>query len=326
MTFTLIVDRQDAFAALGTAIEPGTTVLDALTAAGMTGWNVRKEPLVARVDDVDVPVKDKFVVLRDHPDTGAPDAFGVVGNYWKPFANEQTAQLLTDLVDESHGHVSRVGELRGGRTTFVSIKLPQTMVFTSPITGELDVTELHLAIFNSHDGTGSVSGMITPIRLYCANQQRVAERTARSRFSFRHTGDMRVKLSEVRAKLSIAFAYQETVEAGFRAMIEREMNPVEVFEVIQAAVRVEGADTERAKAGRVKTAEDIMEVYRQSDTVANFRGTAFGAYNAVTEWADHYMAVGGPATGKAIKRATRTIESSGMDDFKSRAFELLVPA
>jgi phage/plasmid-like protein (TIGR03299 family) len=333
---TPTTDRVDAFHRLGTRIPEGMTVAEAMEHAHMTGWNVRKTPLMARVpggaangyETVELPVAEKFVVVRDNPFTGKVQPLGVVGRKWTPFQNEASTGLLQGIVDEAEAGLTTVGVLGDGRKTFVSMKLPSPMEFISPVTGHPDITDLYLTVFNTHDGTGAMSVVLSPVRVMCANQQRMTERHARSRFSLRHTGNASAKLAEVRSMLGLTFKYEDVFAAECQSMIDREMAGEEVFAALCDVFNVAGATTEAQASRRTETASMVFEVYRQSDTVAPFRGTAFGAYNAVTEYADHYMRVRvrGGDDAQAQARAARSLNSAAVDALKGRAFDALVPA
>jgi phage/plasmid-like protein (TIGR03299 family) len=331
MTAPTTAPRVNAFHALGTPIPSGMSVTDAMEYAHMNDWNVRKQALVAQVPGgavtgtLSIPVEGKFAVLRDNPFTGHTEALGVVGDKWAPFQNEQTTGLLTAIVKESGCDIATMGVLGGGRKTFVSMKLPGHMEFVSPIDGSTDITDMYLSVFNSHDGTGALSVVVSPVRLMCCNQQRMAEGRAKSRFTLRHSGNPLAKLAEVRSMLGLTVQYQDTFAAECRAMIDKEMENAEVMAALQAIFAVDKAETDLQKSRRIETATQVFELYKQSDTVAPFRGTAFGAYNAVTEYADHYMRVGRKGNEDA-QRATRTLTSDIMAEMKGRAFELLIPA
>lgn len=320
--------RVDAFHRLGTAIPEGMTVAEAMTHAHMDNWNVRKQPLVAQLGEVAVPVTGKYVVLRDNPFTGKVQPLGVVGRKFTPFQNEASTGLLANIVDESDATLTTLGVLGDGRKTFVSMKLPSHMEFISPRTGQPDITDLYLTVFNSHDGSGAMSVTLSPVRVMCANQQRMTERHARSRFSLRHSGNASAKLAEVRSMLGLTFKYQDTFAAECQAMIDRELANEDVYATLSEVFGVNAATTEAQKSRRTETAGMVYELYRQSDTVAPFRGTAFGAYNAVTEYADHFMRVRarGGDDAQAQARAVRSLGSGQVDALKGRAFDMLVPA
>lgn len=318
--------RKDAWHQLGQQVGEKMTVTAALEAAHMVGWNVRKVPLLAKVGEQEVEVPGKHLVVRNNPVRRTQvDALGVVGDWWTPFQNEETTELLSDITETSGAHIETIGSLKGGRQTFVSMMMPDHMTFTSPVTGAKDVTELYLAIFNHHDGNGALRALITPVRVVCANTWRMAESAAQSTVSIRHTGNPKQRLAEVRHLLGLTFDYAETFEAEVEKLIAREMSTEDVFSQVRAIFEVDKAETERTKNARIETSSRVLELYRTSDTVAPFRGTAFGAYNAVTEYADHFMWVAKNG-GEADQRAIRTLTGEHVNALKAKAFSTLVPA
>ena len=66
--------------------------------------------------------------------------------------------------------------LRGGRETFVTMKLPQSITLAG--TNGSDDVELYLAAMSSHDGTAAWRVIVTPVRIVCANTQHMALRRA----------------------------------------------------------------------------------------------------------------------------------------------------
>lgn len=326
----------DAWHRLGTPVGHLMTVDEALDAAHMRNWNVRKLPLVANLaedgDDAisalakgNIVVPDRYVVVRDNPVTKATQPLGVVGNRWTPFANEATTPLLSGLVEEGGAHIETIGALREGRDTFVTMKLPAHMTFTSPITGVEDVTDLYIIILNNHNGEAPLRALISPVRVVCANTQRVAEGTARSTISLRHTGNPQSRLAEVREMLGLSFAFRDTFVAQCERLIEREVSNVVVMDVISDVFGVNAATTERQRDSRTETAKVVMANYLNSPTVAPFLGTAFGAYNAVTEYIDHLSPVTRGGDNVAARRAERNLINGWPGEIKAKTMTALLP-
>jgi phage/plasmid-like protein (TIGR03299 family) len=331
----------DAWHKLGTAVGHTMTVDEALDAAHMRDWDVRKIPLVADISEIDnsegrgptlrTPdqlkrVPKRYLTVRSNPITGDTEPLGVVGERWTPFQNEATTALLSDITKASGGHIETLGGLDGGRRTFVTMKMPNWMEFTSPKTGAADITDLYLSVFNWHDGCGALVAQISPVRVVCANTQRVAESLAISKVALRHTGDPRNRLAEVRNLLGLTFAYRETFVELNEQLISKTISTVQVLDVMEDVWNVAGATTERQEKLRKNSAAEVLGTYAGSLTVAPFYGTAFGAYNAVTEYLDHLMPVKGTSDDEeaAIKRAHRTLTSDGMGQIKARAFSALL--
>ncbi|AWN04275.1 hypothetical protein FDJ57_gp74 [Gordonia phage Sour] len=311
--------RTDAWHQLGQQVGHLMTPDEALEAANMKGWNVRKEPLLAQVGDELIPIEGKFATVRDNPVTGQVETLGVVGNWWAAFQNEETTDLLGEIVDEGGAHIETIGALHGGRQTFVTMKMPDAVEIESPVTGKIDTTEMYLAILNSHDGQGALRAIATPVRIVCANTQRMAENAARSSVSIHHTGTPSARLAEVRRALGMTFKVHDTYADTMIRWAEVELTDAQVLDAFSKIVAADKAETERQRAGRVETASKVMEIYRSSATVDDFRGTAFGAYNALTEYADHFMPVRGKANA-ADARALRTLTSANLADLKVTAF------
>ncbi|AKF14353.1 hypothetical protein SEA_VINCENZO_91 [Mycobacterium phage Vincenzo] len=325
--------RVDAWHKLGTPVGHLMTVDEALDAAHMRGWNVRKQPLVAKYttdggEQYALAVPDRHVVLRDNPINHQPEALGVVGNRWVPFSNEETTPMLSSLVDEGGAHIETIGALRGGRDTFVTMRLPGHMEFRSPVTGELDITDLYICLLNNHTGEYPLRALISPVRIVCANTQRMAENAARSSVSLRHTGDPTKRLAEVRQLLGVTFAYRDTFVEQCERLIAREMGSIEVLDVLEDIWNVEGSTTQKQADGRKAKARAVASLYDTAATVAPFKGTAFGVYNAMTEYLDHKAPLAAKVDDDeeaAIRRAQRTLTSVDVADMKARAFTALMP-
>ena len=106
--------RTDAWHRLGQTVGHAMTAEEALAAALLSGWAVRKLPIVVPqepviTDDifdgvttpVPLPVADHFATVRTNPITGKIDVLGVVGSKYEPVQNEEPCALLNALTDES---------------------------------------------------------------------------------------------------------------------------------------------------------------------------------------------------------------------------------
>jgi len=87
-----------------------------MTLGHLGGWNVRKLPLTTAevteegVTGIDVP---GFATVRTNPFTGQPEALGVVGGGYLPLQNEDHAEFLNLLADQSGAVFDTAGSLRG---------------------------------------------------------------------------------------------------------------------------------------------------------------------------------------------------------------------
>ena len=164
--------------------------------------------------------------------------------------------------------------------------------------GDTDVQVPYFVLANGNDGTMSLCGIPTTTRVVCNNTLRMAlgDRLA---FSFRHTGDMTAKVSEMKAALlhyydsladfrtkadtlSHRVWSREDRESFFLGMLEKLLGPVPQN------------PTEPEEHRKVSRAQDalgkiVTRFDRESAMPGLSRGSAWLAVNAVTGYIDHDM-------------------------------------
>lgn len=332
--------RPDAWHRLGQSVGHAMTAQEALGAAHLAGWNVRKMPLVIpqepviTADGVTTPspiaVPDMFATVRNNPVVaGQIDYLGVVGSKYEPVQNEASCELLNALTDESGAHFETAGALRGGRETFVTMKLPKSMTLQGK-NGEPDRTDFYLAALNSHDGSSAYRAIVTPIRIVCANTQKAALARAKASFTIRHTKGARVAIAEARQALKLAWRYVDAFEAEAAALYAQTMDTDEMRAFARTLVKADDPTaSSTARANRGQQANSIVKLFVSSPTATNIAGTKWAAYQAITEFCDHYQPVRGART-RADADATRALRAitpgSGVEILKHEAFRMLQTA
>jgi phage/plasmid-like protein (TIGR03299 family) len=327
--------RSDAWHRLGQSVGHTMTAGEALDAAHLAGWNVRKMPLqvpqqpVLHDDGVTTPpplaVPDFYATVRTNPINGALDVLGVVGSKYEPVQNEASCDLLDALVDESGAHFETAGALRGGRETFVTMKLPNSMVFDGR-DGSKDRTDFYLAALNSHDGSSAFRFLVTPVRIVCANTQSAAIGSAKASFAIRHSGGAHTSIHEARTALKLSWRYIEAFEAEAAKLYAEAMDTDQVRVFANALLEVDSAGSEATARHRRERAAGIVKLWTSSPTIAPIAGTRWAAYNAVTEFLDHIVPVRGARTAGAASeaRALRNISAAGStQSLKAQAFRML---
>lgn len=324
--------RPDAWHRLGQAIGHTMTAHEALQAAHLAGWNVRTMALqvpqapVVTEHGVSTPeplaVPEHFATVRTNPITGQTQVLGVVGSKYAPVQNEASCALLNALTDESGAHFETAGALRGGRETFVTMKLPTAMTFAG-VDGSADRTEFYLVALNSHDGSSAFRFLVTPVRIVCANTQTAAIDAAKASFAIRHTGGAGAAIQEARAALKLGWRYIEAFENAAAALYAQPMDTDQMREFADTLVDVDGADTPTSAHHRRERASAIVKLWTSSPAIAPIGGTRWAAYNAVTEYVDHYSSVrahGDQAAARALRAVTI---GSSAQTLKANAFRIL---
>lgn len=312
--------RNDAWHQLGQQVERTMTAQEVLDFAYLSRWNVRKVPAWAADEDGNIIQMDnRYATIRTNPITGVNEYLGDVGNRYEVVQNESLVEFMDALVDESGAHFETAGSLRGGTQVFVTMKVPGYMVFTGT-GGVEDKTDLYIAVMNSHDGYGSLSVRVTPVRIVCANTQSAAIARTKSVWTTRHTINALKAVEDAREALGVTFTYADAFAEEMQKLIDREMDHMQIEKAVNAIFDVDGAETERARNGRMDNAAQVMTGLNLK-TVLGFENSAYGVYNAVTEWVDHKVEIkqgvfGAPAEGLVLGGTTYT-------EIKERAFAIL---
>lgn len=311
--------REPAWHRLGTVTAGALTADEALIAAKLGGWCVEKRPIMTTSPaGMAVPVMGKFATVRRAPDPDGPehDALGVVGNDYEVIQNEDAFGFLNGLMENGEALFESAGSLRGGSKVFVTMRVPDRMRIAD---GE--GMDLYVGISNTHDGSEGLMAFPTPIRVVCQNTLSLALKGNKGIHRVRHDARARAKMTEAREIIRLTVAEGEKVKDAAKAMLRVKVTP-EAFDAVVAQQFVPLAPD--AKPPVVKRAREHRDALHFLFTVAHTqefgRGTAWGAYNAIAEWAE-WVRPSNPTDPAAAKSALegRTAE------IRHKAFKVFAP-
>jgi len=315
--FSFADARSDAWHRLGTQVGHTMTATEALDAAHLANWNVRKVELKAQ-DDLTtglLDVDNRWATIYTNPLTGQSQYLGTVGSHYDPIQNEKNADLLNAITTESGAHFETAGSLRGGRQTFITMKMPETMMV-----GGADAVDMYLVALNSHDGNGAFKFLITPVRVVCANTQAAALGAAKASFSIRHVRGATGHIQEAREALGLTFKYVEAFEAEAEKMLAKPLRDAAFFKATARLFNGDIAATARQKKTALAHVNGVRQVWEDSPTMEGIKGTRWGGYQAITEYADHFMSVRNTGKSDATSRAFRSVTSKEMSSLKEASF------
>lgn len=292
-----------------------TSVMDAMKQGNLLDWNVRLEPAFTTVDGKKIPMTGRAAAIRTNPLTGQPEYLGDVGSGYKIVQNEDHGQMLETLLDETGAVIENV--LHRGAQVFIVMKLPGHINI-----GGVDPIDLRVAAINSHDGSMSYTLMTTPVRWFCANVLNSAIKNSSNLVRVRHTSGAEAALHrEARTALDRVFAYSDAFKAHGERLIQTPMNQSQFEQIIE---REFGAPEDASKAAITRSEKKIdllAELFADTYTQDNIRGTAWAGYNALTEFADHYSPTRGEEHEREGNRAMKAILDPS---FKTDALNLML--
>jgi len=329
---TITNKHRSAWVRGGTAVE-ATSAAGAATQAGLN-WTVRtgelqavSTPILIDEDGVTpatyINVPKKQAIIREDNST----VIGIVGTKYKMVQNMEVFNALDTLVDAGDARYAAAGEFNGGSNIWMVLELPRGVLVAN------DPHAAFLLVKTSHDGSSSV--VIKPIieRLFCANQVNGLISNSKQKYNeytyrMTHTTNQELSVKDIRNITNLTYQaigdYELTANNLLDIDFSREQ-AVNFFKKVWALpstiedkpydllTRGERKQQTIAKDARAKA----WSIYSESETQENIRGTAFGAWHAVVEFADHY-AVGGP------ERLAASTISGRNDRVKTKALALLV--
>lgn len=261
-------------------------------------------------------VPDMKVNVRS--DTG--EALGVVGKIYTPLQNYDGAAFLQELVNRYDVVFESAGATFNGRHVFIGLRLPEDVELNLG-DGVTDLIRPFVFWRNTHDGTASLSLVVTPWRIACGNTERFALRDAQASWRVRHTTNVLQGVEEARKNLGLTVKYFDTFKAEEEALARNEMLMGEFQDLLGNLWPVKDDATDRQKRSAGERTDLLSSMYAAEADKLGWR--AYTAERTITDFLDHVAPkrVAGEAMGAA--RATAIVEGTA-DKIKAQTHERLM--
>jgi phage/plasmid-like protein (TIGR03299 family) len=245
-----------------------------LDEAKLSNWNVRLSPVADLIPESWNETSDSQLVLRNNPFTNGTDVLSVVGGRYKVIQNEELFSFADNIVD---------GDSRVAWESAGSLKMvldPQ---------GANDKTQLYLIVWTSHDGSVAVQAAITPVRVVCQNTLNLAMRNAKQSFKIRHTQTAEGKIQVARETLGLTLGYFDEFEKQAQQLFTQSITDKQFADIVKTIYpKPEESASKLAKTKWDNKVVLLDDLYHNSPTNANIKGTKWGAFNALTERLDYF--------------------------------------
>lgn len=288
--------REVPWHGLGNVIEETPTIEEAIVASGLD-WKASLCKMQVETDAGEIiKVPDQFAIMRN--DT--QDILGTVGNRYQIYQNSEMWDFIDTFQKQSGIKLETAGSLKNGRTTWVLAKNG----CMEAVSG--DPIEEYFLFRNGFDGWSTISALFTNIRVVCNNTLSAALRGSKNIFNVRHTKSAGDQLAQVQQALGIRSKYQTKLSEALDTLAKKDMSATDterflenvIFPLPTKNVQIVGEDDTVApeatvsknartqRANKIEAVTNLIETGAGAD-IAGVRGTAYGLYNALTEWADH---------------------------------------
>jgi len=307
----IVVAKEQAWHGLGIVVEEAPTPYQALHIAGMN-WEVGTCPLYGLVEGEGTQEPTR-VVYEDRYGLYRKDLNLMLGNcseHYVPIQNVQVADLIYDVAHSEDIKVESAGSLKNGQRIFFLVELGSMGLQNGD-----DVIKQYAFFHTGHDGKTGLSVRQTNVRVVCANTEAAAMRDSSIRL--RHMGENAYDLDAVRAKLGDIRAQAKLFEQLMETAIETEWDDAMMSEYFiktwkQGKGKPLPTDQEsKAFTKFANTMQTWHDYAMKHEHQANCHGTAYSAFQAVTQYATHDMNVKDMGNGKDQARQLNTLFGGG---------------
>jgi phage/plasmid-like protein (TIGR03299 family) len=213
--------REIAWHKLGITVEDAMTSEEAIKLAGLN-YEVNLSPLVICAPGTTIPVTDHYGTYRKDTNT----YFGVVGTKYSIVQNTEAFAFFDNIVECKEAMFETAGALGNGETIFITAKLPDYIAVGK------EQIDKYLLFTSSHDGSGSVKVMFTPIRVVCNNTLNLALSGTTNKLVIKHTKGAHNKLLAGSNLLGLVNQHSEYLSTILNELITKPVTDEQVVETI----------------------------------------------------------------------------------------------
>jgi phage/plasmid-like protein (TIGR03299 family) len=276
---TMFFTGADPWHRIGTKLDNPATAAEAISAAGL-GWNVEMEPVLVERNGVLIDTK-RYATSRS--DTGEILHVGFSKQY-TPLQNREAFNFFDGIVGAGEAIYHTAGSLKRGRIVWILAKMPGDIGLTG------DPADKYIMLSNSHDGSMGVDMRFCVRRVVCMNTLKMAFDENDLNVRLRHTPNIMNKVNQTRDLLGLSNAYFKNFMAGAERLADKQLSKDDAIDYVSKVF--DYAPTADHPQSSIKNIiGDIVTLYNGEGRGAELvtaNGTAWGAFNAVSEWAEHH--------------------------------------
>ena len=275
---------------LDSRLPDGMTAEEAFTHVGL-GWATKLRKMFFQDETgAYVPVDGHQIQTRED-NLGQ---LGIVSDEYQKLDNGDFARFVDSLVGADAAlKVETLGSFFGGRRIFCSVKVPRSIEVARD-----DILEQYLCASMGHGGFAGLNIYPSTVRPVCNNTLRMSERDLGRGISFRHLGDLAEKMKQAQLILGILNREASVFEQRVKALAATQLSEEQLTYFLgQAFVGAFGKmpneqNEPEAYATMLAKRAATMTVWRENlenerNALPSIRGSAWAAFNSVTEWHDH---------------------------------------
>lgn len=241
--------------------------------AGHHDFEVEKQPLIT---ESGVVVPDFMAVMKKETN----QYLGTVGSGYEPVQPKTIYELADELMVATGGKINGLLNLRGGSVMGICFELAEREYVPN------DPTKLHFVMLGGFNGTCGIAGHATTNRLSCLNQCNTSSKL----YNLKHTKNVLNRIEVVKGMMKYYQNEIKSFDEKMTFMAGKAMNNEEAvawFKSLFPAPKSERSEI--MLTNQTATFIDCLHNGRGVN-IPGVRGTAYGAFQALTEYINHHRA------------------------------------
>lgn len=271
---------------LGKIVSEAPNAQDAIKLAGLD-WEVKRQQIHIDISQeqgrphfVSVPKKQALVRSTDNR------VLAVIGSGYTPLQNKDAFGFFDKFILSGDASFETAGSLRGGEIVWILAKLNRVPIEV----GKGDQVSKYLLLSNSHNGTMAVRTGFTPVRVVCNNTLTMSHESRNSKLiRIHHSSKVKENVDNLAEIVNAMDAKFEATAEQYKFLASRKINKKDLNNYIDIIFELRPEGTEREQMRAAKMREIISGLFENGAGahLKSAKGTAWGAYNAVTEYLTH---------------------------------------
>lgn len=233
-------------------------------------WDVEQVPLYAGTKQIE----DYIANVR----SDTKDVLGIVSPRYRVVQNTEAFDFVDDIMSaETECKYESAGSFDNGKRVFLLARLPDTSILEQDVASFLFFT-------NSHDGKSSLKCGVTNIQIVCKNTLQLAIKEAPRLWSLRHMSSIEGKKQEALETLKFSQRYIEEFQHKAYELAKKKYN---IDKFLNDMFPLEADISDRVKRNQESIREFILNKHNKADYISDIRNTAWGCYQAFTDWSSN---------------------------------------
>ena len=214
---------------------------------------------------------DRYAILRS-------DTAKTIGYVGESYEILQPSAMFDFCEGINVAGYETAGAIKGGSVLFLCAPIGEIDVL-----GSGDKVRTLLTFINSYDGSLSAQVYLSGVRVVCNNtlQMSLSSQTGKV-LKFKHTKSLASRMSQAQDVMAASQLTAENLATALETLAVRKLKRATYEAILEDIFPGEATRTKNVRT-------EVTELFQDNDGnfIPEFKGTAYAAYNAITNYADH---------------------------------------